>query len=70
MCAKLCWVDVDGCGWGFGYWVIFVSNVSIMSVLRSRATVLRLEPSMIAFSSIFYLVLVMRILSPSIGYGI
>ena len=52
VCVELGWVDGDGCVWGFSDWVTFVSNVPISFFSGSSAVVLRLEPSMIAFSSI------------------
>ena len=49
MSVELGWVDGDGCGWGCGDWVTFVSNFPIRLSLSSRAMVLRLEPSMLDF---------------------
>ena len=54
VCAELSWVDVSDFGWGCGDRVTFVSNVPNRYFLSSRAMVLRLEPSMITFSSIFW----------------
>ena len=53
VCLELGLVDGDDCVWGCGDWVTFVSNVTIMLFSSSRAMVLRLKPSIIAFSSIF-----------------
>ena len=70
VCSELGWVDGDGCVWGCGDLVTFVSHYPIRFFLSYRAMVFRLEPSMIAFSSIFLLVPVLGILSASIGYGL
>ena len=51
--ADLGWVNGDGCGWGCGYRVTFVSNVPIRYFLSFREMFLRLEPSMIAFRSVY-----------------
>ena len=66
--APLGWVDGDGCGWSCVNQVTFVSNVTIRSFLSSGAMVLRLDPSMISFGSIFLLVPVLGIISASIVY--
>ena len=54
VCSELGLVNSDGCVCGFGYWVTLFSNFSVRLFLSSRAMVLRLEPSMIAFRSIFF----------------
>ena len=66
VCLELGWVDGDVCVWGCGYWVIFVSNLPIRLFLSFMAMVLRIDPSIIAFRSIFLLVHVLGILSASI----
>ena len=53
VCYELGWVDGDGCVWVCGYWVTFVSNVPIRLFLSSRTMFLKIEPSIIAFSSIY-----------------
>ena len=50
--ADLGWVYSDGCGWGYGNRVTFFCNVTIRYFLSFRAMVFRLEPPMIAFSSV------------------
>ena len=51
MCAEIVWVYGDVCVWGYGDLVTFVSNVPIRFFLSYRAIVLRIEPSIIDFSS-------------------
>ena len=53
VCSELGWVDGGGCVWVCGDWVTFFSNIPIRFFLSSGAMVLRLDPSIIAFSSIF-----------------
>ena len=53
VCSELGWVYGDGCVWRCWDWVIFVSNVLIRLFLSSMGMVLRLEPSIISFSSIY-----------------